>query len=648
MSALLFDDVNCTVEIGFSTTSGANTVPIGGFIADIVWTDVTAYVRSLSFSRGRSNELDTFQTGSASVVLSNADRRFDPSYASSPYNGALTPLRPVQITVSNSDDFGSTTITPVFFGFVDGWPQTYETFGDATVTINASDPFKVFNQLTLPGLWEDTIAGEYPLAWLRFNDGDTFTLNDEGSTSSDWRWSDATVSGFSRVQGKSVAGLIVDDSNQAGEFTDGIQAFSGFWSNELLAYDYSVEFWFQSTQGESESYGLCSIGTGQNAVWAQMASYLGYGVVQACIGNPFSLSSTFDVYTSSVLVNDGKPHHVVINYGTTPGLYVDGVAATKTADDVPTEYVFGGAESGVLGGSTYYTFTYKNSRTFNGTIDEFLIWDHNLTTGTIGDHYALGTGTFAAGERTDQRITRILDLVEWPSDGRELGVGLSTMQGARTQGKTALAALQECEAAEQGMLFSGTAGTVEFRTRDDFAQLTVQTTFGDSGSEIGYQDISIEQSDADIANRVTVSRANGATYTRNDITSQGQYFVRSLEVTDLESDSDQFCEQLAIDLLRRYKSPQNRIRSLSGTLRGKTGSQKQSVLSLLIGDKVTVKRRPQSVGSAISQTLQIQSVRGEIGADNMILSFDLAPAPTQFFVLDDSTNGVLDTSRLGL
>jgi hypothetical protein len=176
----------------------------------------------------------------------------------------------------------------------------------------------------------------------------------------------------------------------------------------------------------------------------------------------------------------------------------------------------------------------------------------------------------------------------------------------------------------------------------------VQATFGDSGTELGYQDIVIEQSDVDIANRVTVSRYNGGTFTRNDTTSQGQYFVRSFEVTDLQTDSDKFCEQLAIDLLRRYKNPQNRIRSLSGTLLGKTGSQKQSVLSLLIGDKVTVKRRPQSVGSAISQTLQIQSVQGEIGADNMVMSFDLAPAPTQFFVLDDSTDGVLDTSRLGL
>ena len=650
MSAL-FDGVSCTVEIGFSTTSGgANTVPLNSTLSDIVWSDVTQYVRGLSWSRGRSNELDTFQTGSASVVLANADRRFDPEYASSPYAGALTPLRPIRITVSILDETSTTSDIPVFFGYVDGWPQTYELFGDATVTINCSDAFRVLNLLTLPGLWEQTITAENPAAWLRFNDGESFTLNDEGFLGYDWRWSDATVAGFSRKQGKSVAGLIVDDANQGGEFTDGIQAFNSYWKqplgSTLFPVDYSIEFWFQSTQAGSDSYGLVSFGSQEAAIWAQMVSYLGYGVVQACIGDLFT--STFSVYTSSVLVNDGNPHHVVINFQPSPMLYVDGVAATLTASGVPTEYVFGGSESWVIGGSTYYTNTYQSSKTFNGTIDELLVWYNNLSAATVANHYALGVGTFGAGERTDQRVTRILDAVGWPSDGRSLSVGLSTMQGARFQGKTALSLLQECEAAEQGMLWAGTSGGITLWTRDTFAKLVTWLTFGDSGAEYKYSDIVIEQPDADIANRVTVSRNNGATYTRNDTTSQGKYFIRSLEVTDLEVDTDAFCEQLAIDLLRRYKNPRTRISSLSLSLRGRLGSEQAQILYAEIGVELVVKRRPQSVGSAINQTLQVQAVKGEIGPDNVLLSFDLGPTPTQFFLLDDATNGVLDTSRLGL
>jgi hypothetical protein len=211
-----------------------------------------------------------------------------------------------------------------------------------------------------------------------------------------------------------------------------------------------------------------------------------------------------------------------------------------------------------------------------------------------------------------------------------------------------LSLLQECEAAEQGMLWAGTSGDITLWTRDTFAKLVTWLTFGDSGAEYKYSDIVIEQPDADIANRVTVSRNNGATYTRNDTTSQGQYFLRSLEVTDLEVDTDAFCEQLAIDLLRRYKNPRTRISSLSLSLRGRLGSEQAQILYAEIGVELIVKRRPQSVGSAINQTLQVQAVKGEIGPDNVLLSFDLGPTPTQFFLLDDATNGVLGTSRLGL
>lgn len=653
MSAALFDDITATVEIGFSTTSGANTVPFGGLLADIVWTDVTAYVRGLSFQRGRSTELEQFQTGSASVVLSNADRRFDPLYASSPYAGALTPLRPIRIKLTHIDGTSTTQTTPVFFGYIDGWPQTYETYGDATVTVNASDMFKVLNNLVLPSVWEDKIESEDPLVWLRFNDGRSSRVSDLGGYAAQWTWSDTSSETLSPVTNTSVAGLIAGDSNQAGQFTEGVELRTNLFDYPLTGFlgDGSIEFWFQSSQGDSESYGLVNLGYGKYGVWGRMQTYLGYGVVQFCIGDNQAGGDTFDVWTSSVLVNDGKPHHVVATIGlTNAGLWVDGVKATRTASNQPAYTPFFDFSQGVIGGLTRYEETagYLCTKNFVGTIDEFLIWDGALTNAQITNHYEIGSGTFKDGERSDLRAGRILDLVDWPTDGRNFGTGLSTMAPIITGGKTALAALQEVEAAEQGMMFAGADGRVEFITRQNFNTATTAATFGDSTGELGYQDIVIEQSDADIANQVTVSRANGASYTKTDTTSQASYWTRTREVTDLIVDTDLFAEQLAIDLLRRYKDPQTRIRRLSGTIRGRNATDRQTLLDVGIGDRVTVKRRPQGVGSAISQNLQIQSISGEIGTDNMVLGFDLGPQPTQGFVLDSSTLGVLDTSRLAL
>lgn len=57
------------LEVAFDTQPGE--IPI--------WTDVTAYVRGLNTTRGRSRELDRYQAGRLSAVLDNRDRRFDPS-----------------------------------------------------------------------------------------------------------------------------------------------------------------------------------------------------------------------------------------------------------------------------------------------------------------------------------------------------------------------------------------------------------------------------------------------------------------------------------------------------------------------------------------------------------------------------------------
>jgi hypothetical protein len=81
VTVTLYNGVQLKVDLSFATsTAGVNTVPYNALAADIVWTDVTDRVRGVSIQRGRSNELDTFSTGSAMVELDNRDRRFDPDF----------------------------------------------------------------------------------------------------------------------------------------------------------------------------------------------------------------------------------------------------------------------------------------------------------------------------------------------------------------------------------------------------------------------------------------------------------------------------------------------------------------------------------------------------------------------------------------
>lgn len=63
------------------------------FAASRTWVDVSDYVQALSYNVGRQRDLDVFQATTATVVLDNSDRRFDPLLTNGPYGAGLKPRR---------------------------------------------------------------------------------------------------------------------------------------------------------------------------------------------------------------------------------------------------------------------------------------------------------------------------------------------------------------------------------------------------------------------------------------------------------------------------------------------------------------------------------------------------------------------------
>lgn len=123
--------------------------PVKGVLDNTVYTlagafslvDVTEYVRSVSISRGRSRVLDRPQAGSASIVLDNRARLFDPTAGTaSPYSSSIVPRKNVQVTVNDE---------PVFTGFVDDWNIDFDISGDSTSTAVCMDGFVQLGQVTV-------------------------------------------------------------------------------------------------------------------------------------------------------------------------------------------------------------------------------------------------------------------------------------------------------------------------------------------------------------------------------------------------------------------------------------------------------------------------------------------------------------------
>ena len=135
------------------------------FDATYTWTDISAYVRTetmpITIRRGRQLELDQVEAGEATVLLDNRDRRFDPTYVSSPYYPYVIPARPIRISAISS------SITyRLFLGYVEAWPVAYSTLSDAFVSLHAVDAFKLFNLYPLTGTFASNYSNDAVTAVL--------------------------------------------------------------------------------------------------------------------------------------------------------------------------------------------------------------------------------------------------------------------------------------------------------------------------------------------------------------------------------------------------------------------------------------------------------------------------------------------------
>lgn len=652
MSVTIADGVVFTVEIGFSTTSGNNKVPLGGSLTDIVWTDVSQYVRDVSTKRGRNNELDDFSTGSATVVFSNADRRFDSEYTAGPYYGKLTPGRPIRIRAQ----YGAGLTTNLFFGFVDSWEQQYIYPADATATVTASDAFKIFNLLNLPSYWDYLISKDAPTCWFKLNEGaGVSTALDTQNNVSGLSWVNTS---YVATVGDSAPSLLVNVPDTAAKF-DGTRGLAFYpYLPKLLttpaAYRRTLELWISTETTTDGSYGIAKVGANETVMGVGMVVSSGVGTIKIWRGSISGVSQV-NIYTSSVVVNDGEPHHITVPlYGDfeSPTILpkvddvnttnVDTVVWTADSDD-PQPDTFA-LPMGQLASNNF-------ASPFTGVIDEIVVHNKSLNAATNTAHYLTGLGTYLSGTTTSARITELLNIASWMSDGTDLTTGNSTVQGINTTGKTLLSALKECETAEQGRFFISRDGKAKFISRHSVSTVstynTSQRTFGDSSGELPYTDIDFEYNDRLISNRFTVSRVNGGTFTADDTTSQNEYFIRATNISNLITDTDRFSQDVATAQVDTYKQPALRINTLKVNPRSQPTTLYASVIGDEIGTRFTVVRRPQSVGSAISKELLLEGIEHNITPTNWETVYSFSPVPTNYFVLDSSVFGRLDINVLG-
>jgi hypothetical protein len=299
---------------------------------------------------------------------------------------------------------------------------------------------------------------------------------------------------------------------------------------------------------------------------------------------------------------------------------------------------------------------------FDGAIDD---WDYRWY---VGAQYsdasltALDVLASLAVEEFDQfvapvelpasRINRVLDAstVDFPVLQRDLDDGVTPLAAATVDADRALGTIQDVALSDVGRLFASRDNKLTFRSRDRLATTSIVARFDDTATNIPFHEIDVLFGSEQLSTVVSVTREGGGTFTAvadDDIIAE--YGHRALSRTVL-SETDEFAQQLASFLLRKYQQPLAVIQRFGVVLDDLESADRAVVAGLEIGDVVEVTWTPTGAGTQVVQELVVEGVDfSETVGQSAFMAFRLSNVEGRFaFLLDSSLRGVLDADTLGL
>lgn len=600
------------------------------------WTDVSAHVRGATTRRGRAFELDQFAAGRATVTLNNRTRLFDPEHTTGTYYGKLLPRKRIRIGFT----YAATTYWK-FYGYIDGWPQSYDGPNDSTVTVSATDAFKVFAGAKVPSVWEQEVRALAPQTWWRLGESSGTVMADSSGNRHHGVYEN-------RETFNSRASLVAGDTDTAIEFSGSTGATLSLSDHPgaVMSYPFSVTFVTNAAalpasppatgpvfwQQHDRSDGTGGFMTIQSAGSAGVA--LGAADEGLLVLFNDGEGNKRNWYTTAVF--DGTIHVVTVTVtdAATVSVYVDGVnkgaAVYSTSGSAPTPQ--GGTGRQVIGNALNNTMT----------LDEVVLFDSAIDVAVVDDDLHSAALTPWVGDTPKARLARVLDYIGWPAADRDLDTGSAILVAAQLEG-FALEHLQAVELSEGGRLFIDRTGRVALVGRQnawtEALYNTSNATFGDSGSELKYRATRGDLfglDDEKIVNDASVRQFGGSEQVATDATSQTAYGVMTRSESTLESRPGVVADR-ADYLVYKYKDPALRMPKVEI----KPERSPTTLYALIgandLGYRYTFKRRPQAVGSAISKEFHVEAEALVIAPDDITVTWELSPAEPAFWILNTST-----------
>lgn len=471
-----------------------------------------------------------------------------------------------------------------FYGYVeDGFEQTYDAPAQATCTVRLVDLLGVLAGSRLPGSpLAVEIENSAPLLYWPLDETTGNTAHDEGIQGGPGNYSDGTTS-----------------LSENGEITFASDSYVYTTNRDALLTalpptDYTLVAVVQPVAGVSSGTRMIVQG------WHADPSAAQYGMALAKVGGNWLLQATENVAYGtlpSTIFDDGPALLVIRSSSGAIDIEANGVTYfTGFGADAPETY-------GVWVGAAKPNGTYAG---FDCMIRDVAIFDTPVAA-TPTMYEAMRTAW--DGDTTGERIDRILNALGIPSAIRNVDAGYTVLGPADySPGDSALDYLRTITRTEGGALYVDhrDGGKLRFRDRYrlylDTASTTSGLTFTDADvpGSIHYErgSLVVEPNGiASIVNQVSVSWAGGEITVESEASALA-YGPQGTSIDTIAATVGS-ARDLADFLLGRYAQPQVRVRGLTVTPSADANAY-DAALRLGVGERVTVRRLPQGVGSEVS------------------------------------------------
>jgi hypothetical protein len=207
---LILDDPSTPLGVGILADAPADVV------------DVSDIALRVSIRRGRNRVLNSFEAGTATVVLEDENGDYNPQNTSSPYYGKLLPLRKIRIW-ADYDDGGGTDRYYLYSGYIVSFDNTFRLGNDevSTVTFQCVDAFRLLQNVQISSV-AGSSAGEttgarienlldlasFPVSQRLIDVGDTTVQADPGTSRS-------LLAACQNIEQTELGGFFIDDEGNA-------------------------------------------------------------------------------------------------------------------------------------------------------------------------------------------------------------------------------------------------------------------------------------------------------------------------------------------------------------------------------------------------------------------------------------------------